>query len=99
MSAGGVCGPCTTDSECQAACGAPTAGNSTWCCALNTSPTSCYGWAGVCPTAATAGSSSSSGGGGGTVCVGRACDAGAANNAGGGRGACRGRRCDAGGGG
>src|ERR1017187_5566455 len=86
ISAGGVWGPCALDADCQSACGALSAGNSVWCCALNTSPASCYQWTGTCPAAtSTSGTSSSSsgsssGGGSSGGCTGRGCDAGAGNN-------------------
>ncbi|MGA7120229.1 MAG: hypothetical protein WBY94_09040 [Polyangiaceae bacterium] len=104
LGADGTCGPCSVDSDCQNNCGLPAVGYNTWCCALNTSPPSCYNWEGIqCPAPAggddaggvsAGGSSSSSGGTAVGACVGRGCDAGSgATN----KRPCRGRKCDAGG--
>jgi len=103
LSADGTCGPCAWDSDCQNNCGQPAVGYNTWCCALNTSPPSCYNWAGIeCPAptggddggAVSTASSSSSGGTAVGACVGKGCDGGGgATN----KRPCRGRKCDAGG--
>lgn len=106
LSADGTCGPCGTDSDCQNGCGSPAVGYSTWCCALNSSPTSCYNWqAASCPSTTTgdAGGSVVSGGGSsggssggalsgnaGATCVGKACGA---DGGGVSKRPCRGKKC------
>jgi hypothetical protein len=111
LGADGTCGPCAADSDCQSGCGVPAAGDNIWCCALNTSPTSCYGWEGEsCPsptsTSEDSGAAASTGAGTGSATstgtstnVGGAGCAGKACDAGGGvkKPPCRGRKCDAGG--
>ncbi len=99
LSADGTCGPCAADSDCQSSCGVPAAGDSIWCCAVNTSPTSCYGWEGeTCPSPTSTGEDGGGAAASTGAATGSATSTGTSTSTHAGGPGCAGGACDAGGG-